>query len=83
MYPFIILGVLALVVFILLQTVNRNDIVNAGVSLFIAVILTYFIIYLRLGDKRRDSDDKDDDKHDRRRHHDENKDFLFWFNPNY
>jgi len=76
MYPFIILGVLALVVFILLQTVNRNDIVNAGVSLFIAVILTYFIIYLRLGDKRRDSDDKDKDR-------DENKDFLFWFNPNY
>ena len=86
MYPFVILGVIALVVFILLQTVNRNDMVNAGVSLFIGVILTYFIIYLRMGDRRRDRrrrDDKDDDKHDRRRHHDENKDFLFWFNPNY
>jgi len=82
MYPFVILGVIALVVFILLQTVNRNDMVNAGVSLFIGVILTYFIIYLRMGDRRR-RDDKDDDKHDRRRHHDENKDFLFWFNPNY
>jgi hypothetical protein len=79
MYPFVILGVIALVVFILLQTVNRNDMVNAGVSLFIGVILTYFIIYLRMGDRRR-RDDKDDDK---RRHHDENKDFLFWFNPNY
>ena len=79
MYPFVILGVIALVVFILLQTVNRNDMVNAGVSLFIGVILTYFIIYLRMGDRRR-RDDKDDD---RRRHHDENKDFLFWFNPNY
>lgn len=82
MYPFVILGVITLVVFILLQTVNRNDMVNAGVSLFIGVILTYFIIYLRMGDRRRDRrhGDKDDDK---RRHHDENKDFLFWFNPNY
>lgn len=80
MYPFVILGVIALVVFILLQTVNRNDMVNAGVSLFIGVILTYFIIYLRMGDRRR-RDDKDDKHRDRDR--DENKDFLFWFNPNY
>jgi hypothetical protein len=75
MYPFVILGVITLVVFILLQTVNRNDMVNAGVSLFIGVILTYFIIYLRMGDRRRDSDEKHRDR--------ENEDFLFWFNPNY
>jgi hypothetical protein len=79
MYPFVILGVITLVVFILLQTVNRNDMVNAGVSLFIGVILTYFIIYLRMGDRRRG--DRDDKHRDRDR--DENKDFLFWFNPNY
>ena len=79
MYPFVILGVITLVVFILLQTVNRNDMVNAGVSLFIGVILTYFIIYLRMGDRRRRDND---DKH-RDRDRDENKDFLFWFNPNY
>jgi hypothetical protein len=73
MYPFVILGVITLVVFILLQTVNRNDMVNAGVSLFIGVVLMYFIIYLRMSDNRRNRkrEDKDD------------QDYLFWFNPNY
>lgn len=78
MYPFVILGVITLVVFILLQTVNRNDMLNAAVSLFIGMILTYFIIYLRMGDRRRDSDEKPDKHRDR-----EHEDFLFWFNPNY
>ena len=83
MYPFVILGVITLVVFILLQTVNRNDMVNAGVSLFIGVVLTYFIIYLRMGDRRRDRRHGDKDEKHRDRDRDENKDFLFWFNPNY
>jgi hypothetical protein len=82
MYPFVILGVITLVVFILLQTVNRNDMVNAGVSLFIGVVLTYFIIYLRMGDRRRERR-RDDEGKRKDRDHDENKDFLFWFNPNY
>jgi len=84
MYPFVILGVIALVVFILLQTINRNDMMNAGVSLFIALILTYFVIYLRISDKRRERrDERREDKDDKRRGRDENVDFLFWFNPNY
>jgi hypothetical protein len=88
MYPFVILGVIALVVFILLQTINRNDMMNAGVSLFIALILTYFVIYLRISDKRREQrderrDERREDKDDKRRGRDENVDFLFWFNPNY
>jgi hypothetical protein len=84
MYPFVILGVIALVVFILLQTINRNDMMNAGVSLFIALILTYFVIYLRISDKRRERrEERREDKDDKRRGRDENVDFLFWFNPNY
>ena len=94
MYPFIILGVVALVTFIILQTTNRNDIMNAGVSLVVGVIVTYLIVYLRMsdrrrddrryGDRRRDDDKKDDDKRDRRdRRRDENDNFLFWFNPKY
>ena len=84
MYPFVILGVIALVVFILLQTINRDDMMNAGVSLFIALILTYFVIYLRISDKRRERrDERREDKEDKYRRRDENVDFLFWFNPNY
>lgn len=84
MYPFVILGVIALVVFILLQTINRNDMLNAGVSLFIALILTYFIIYLRISDKRRERrEERREDKDDKRKKRDEYRDFLFWFNPNY
>jgi ABC-type transport system involved in cytochrome bd biosynthesis fused ATPase/permease subunit len=84
MYPFVILGVIALVVFILLQTINRNDMMNAGVSLFIALILTYFVIYLRISDKRRERrEERRDERDDKRKNREENVDFLFWFNPNY
>ena len=51
MYPFIILGVISLVTFILLQTISRNDMLHAVVSLLIGVILTYFIVYIRMSDK--------------------------------
>ena len=67
MYPLVILGVVSLVIFILLQAINRNDMVNAGVSLLVGVILTYFIAFLRMADRRqqdkRDKNrDRDDDK---------------------
>ena len=52
MYPFVILGVITLVTFILLQTINRNDMLHAFVSLIIGVILTYFIVYIRMSDKK-------------------------------
>jgi hypothetical protein len=68
MYPFIILGVITLVTFILLQTINRNDMLHAVVSLTIGVILTYFIVYLRMSDKNR-GQKKDN--------------FIFWFDPSY
>ena len=68
MYPFIILGVISLVTFILLQTINRNDMLHVVVSLFIGVILTYFIVYLRMSDKNRNG---------------EKKNFIFWFDPSY
>jgi hypothetical protein len=68
MYPFVILGVVSLVVFILLQTITRNDLLHAVVSLVIGVILTYFIVYLRMSDKRRDQ--KKDS-------------FIFWFDSSY
>ena len=68
MYPFVILGVITLVVFILLQTINRNDMLHAFVSLIIGVILTYFIVYIRMSDKK----DKKGKDH-----------FIFWFNPSY
>ncbi len=68
MYPFIILGVISLVTFILLQTINRNDMLHVVVSLFIGVILTYFIVYLRMSDKTRNG---------------EKKNFIFWFDPSY
>jgi len=68
MYPIVILGVISLVTFILLQTISRNDLLHAVVSLLIGVILTYFIVYLRMSDKRRGS----------------NKDsFIFWFDSSY
>jgi len=68
MYPFVILGVISLVIFILLQTISRNDMLHAVVSLTIGVILTYFIVYLRMSDKRRN----------------ERKDsFIFWFDSSY
>jgi hypothetical protein len=82
MYPLVILGVVALVVFIFLQAINRNDMFNAGVSLFIGVILTYFIVFLRLSDKKQQAKkdksndkDKDSDKND--------NDFIFWLNSKY
>jgi hypothetical protein len=68
MYPFVILGVVSLVTFILLQTISRNDLLHAVVSLVIGVILTYFIVYLRMSDKRR-GQKKDS--------------FIFWFDSSY
>jgi len=80
MYPLVILGVVALVVFIFLQAINRNDMFNAGVSLFIGVILTYFIVFLRWSDKQKEekkskSKNSEDDKND--------NDFIFWLNSKY
>jgi len=79
MYPLVILGVVALVIFIFLQAINRNDMVNAGVSILIGIIITYFIVFLRWSDKKQQEknerkgsrDDKEDD------------DFLFWLNSKY
>ena len=68
MYPIVILGVVSLVTFILLQTISRNDLLHAVVSLGIGVILTYFIVYLRMSDKRR-GQGKDS--------------FIFWFDSSY
>jgi hypothetical protein len=67
MYPIVILGVVSLVTFILLQTINRNDMLHVVVSLGIGVILTYFIVYLRMSDKRRQGKDS----------------FIFWFDSSY
>jgi hypothetical protein len=80
MYPLVILGVVALVVFIFLQAINRNDMFNAGISLFIGVILTYFIVFLRWSDKQKEekkskSKNGEDDKND--------NDFIFWLNSKY
>ena len=79
MYPLVILGVVALILFIFLQTINRNDMVNAGVSILIGIILTYFIVFLRWSDK------KQQEKNDRKGSRDdkEDDDFLFWLNSKY
>ena len=81
MYPLVILGVVSLVIFILLQAINRNDMVNAGVSLLVGVILTYFIAFLRMADKRQE------DKRNKNRDRDDEKtrsnSFIFWLDPNY
>ncbi len=79
MYPLVILGVVSLVLFILLQAINRNDMTNAGVSLLVGVIITYFIAFMRMSDKARKNKDKDDDDSKNKR----NADYIFWFNPNY
>jgi len=77
MYPLVILGVIALVLFIFLQAINRNDMQNAGVSIIIGIILTYFIVFLRWSDKQKESSKKGskDDKED--------SEFLFWLNSKY
>ena len=81
MYPLVILGVVSLVIFILLQAINRNDMVNAGVSLLVGVILTYFIAFLRMADRRQqDKRDKNRDRDDDKR---KSNNFIFWFDPNY
>ena len=79
MYPLVILGVVSLVLFILLQAINRNDMTNAGVSLLVGVIITYFIAFMRMSDKasKKSNDDEDNTKNKR------NADYIFWFNPNY
>jgi hypothetical protein len=79
MYPLVILGVVSLVLFILLQAINRNDMTNAGVSLLVGVIITYFIAFMRMSDKARKNKDKDEDDSKNKR----NSDYIFWFNPNY
>ena len=77
MYPLVILGVIALVLFIFLQAINRNDMQNAGVSIIIGIILTYFIVFLRWSDKQKKESSKEskDDKED--------SEFLFWLNSKY
>ena len=79
MYPLVILGVVSLVLFILLQAINRNDMTNAGVSLLVGVIITYFIAFMRMSDKAQKNKNKDDDDSKNKR----NADYIFWFNPNY
>ena len=87
MYPLVILGVVSLVVFILLQAINRNDMFNAGVSLLVGVILTYFIAFLRMADRRqqdkRDKKNKDRDDDEGSSKRPTSMDYIFWFNPNY
>jgi hypothetical protein len=80
MYPLVILGVVSLVLFILLQAINRNDMTNAGVSLLVGVIITYFIAFLRMSDKSRKKESKDDDDDNKNKR---NTDYIFWLNPNY
>jgi hypothetical protein len=77
MYPLVILGVIALVLFIFLQAINRNDMQNAGVSIIIGIILTYFIVFLRWSDKQKKESSKEskDEKED--------SEFLFWLNSKY
>jgi hypothetical protein len=81
MYPLVILGVVSLVLFILLQAINRNDMTNAGVSLLVGVIITYFIAFIRMSDKAKEnkkSNDSEDNNKNKR-----NADYIFWLNPNY
>ena len=80
MYPLVILGVVSLVLFILLQAINRNDMTNAGVSLLVGVIITYFIAFLRMSDKSRKKESKDDGEDTKNK---QSSDYIFWFNPNY
>ncbi len=80
MYPLVILGVVSLVLFILLQAINRNDMTNAGVSLLVGVIITYFIAFLRMSDKSKKKESKDDDDDNKNKR---NTDYIFWLNPNY
>jgi hypothetical protein len=87
MYPLVILGVVSLVIFILLQAINRNDMFNAGVSLLVGVIITYFIAFLRMSDKRqqdkRDQKNRDRDRDDEPSKKSYGMDYIFWLNPNY
>jgi dipeptide/tripeptide permease len=78
MYPLVILGVIALVLFIFLQAINRNDMQNAVVSIIIGIILTYFIVFLRWSDKNKKESSKKGSKDDK-----EDSDFLFWLNSKY
>jgi arginine exporter protein ArgO len=80
MYPLVILGVVSLVLFILLQAINRNDMTNAGVSLLVGVIITYFIAFMRMSDKAKNNKNKDDEDNTKNKR---NADYIFWFNPNY
>jgi hypothetical protein len=80
MYPLVILGVVALVIFIFLQAINRNDMVNAGVSILIGIIITYFIVFLRWSDKKQqEKNDRKGSRNDK----EEDDDFLFWLNSKY
>lgn len=79
MYPLVILGVVTLVLFILLQAINRNDMTNAGVSLLVGVIITYFIAFMRMSDKAMAANKSNDEDTKNKR----NADYIFWFNPNY
>jgi hypothetical protein len=80
MYPLVILGVVSLVLFILLQAINRNDMTNAGVSLLVGVIITYFIAFMRMSDKAKKKESKDDEDDSKNKR---NTDYIFWLNPNY
>ena len=62
MYPFVLFGVVALVVFVILMTANPgNASLHAGVSVFVGIIITYFILYQRMvdGPKKKHNDDDD------------------------
>jgi uncharacterized membrane-anchored protein YhcB (DUF1043 family) len=83
MYPLVILGVVALVLFIILQAINRNDMMNAGVSLLVGVIITYFITFLRMSDKSKKNKNNDDKDEEDNNNDNKKNDYIFWFNPNY
>ena len=58
MYPIVLFGVIALVVFLLLISANPgNTMMHASVSIFIALILSYFILYQRAVDTKTKKDD--------------------------
>ena len=60
MYPIVLFGVIALVVFLLLISANPgNTMMHASISIFIGFLLTYFILYQRAMDTKTKRDDFD------------------------
>lgn len=58
MYPIILFGVVSLVVFVILMAANPgNMMAHAVVSIFVGIIVTYFILYQRMMDKNKNKHD--------------------------